>query len=139
MEYSSSARRTFIALCSARRQPARQAFPSSQGLIDNSAELSQYEDATTLGRGRKIGVDAVDQAGSSPSTDARAKAGREIEPSSGRNFLCPGSDLISLIVSRQNLDDYQKKHWSGSFAEYLDIVRRDPRVTRTAYHDAFTT
>ena len=44
-----------------------------------------------------------------------------------------GSDLISLIASRQNLDDYQKKHWSGSFAEYLDIVRRDPNVTRTAY------
>ena len=47
--------------------------------------------------------------------------------------MSTGSDLISLIASRQNLDDYQKKHWSGSFAEYLDIVRRDPRVTRTAY------
>ena len=47
--------------------------------------------------------------------------------------MSTGSDLISLIASRQNLDDYQKKHWSGSFAEYLDIVRRDPNVTRTAY------
>jgi serine protein kinase len=44
-----------------------------------------------------------------------------------------GSDLISLVASRQNLDDYQKKHWSGSFAEYLGIVRQDPKVTRTAY------
>ncbi len=44
-----------------------------------------------------------------------------------------GSDLIKLIAGRQNLDDYQKKHWTGSFSEYLDIVRRDPRVTRTAY------
>ena len=47
--------------------------------------------------------------------------------------MSTGSDLISLIASRQNLDDYQKKHWTGSFAEYLDIVRSDPKVTRTAY------
>ena len=40
--------------------------------------------------------------------------------------MSTGSDLISLIASRQNLDDYQKKHWAGSFAEYLDIVQRDP-------------
>ncbi len=44
-----------------------------------------------------------------------------------------GSDLIRLIAGRHNLDDYQKKHWTGSFPEYLDIVRRDPKVTRTAY------
>ena len=47
--------------------------------------------------------------------------------------MSTGSDLITLIGSRQNLDDYQKKHWTGSFAEYLDIVQRDPKVTRTAY------
>jgi serine protein kinase len=47
--------------------------------------------------------------------------------------MSTGSDLISLIASRQNLDDYQKKHWCGSFAEYLDVVKRDPSVTRTAY------
>lgn len=44
-----------------------------------------------------------------------------------------GSDLISLIASRQNPADYQKKHWHGTFADYLDIVRRDPKVTRSAY------
>ena len=47
--------------------------------------------------------------------------------------MSTGSDLIALIASRQNLDDYQKKHWAGIFAEYLDIVQRDPKVTRTAY------
>ena len=36
--------------------------------------------------------------------------------------MSTGSDLISLIASRQNLDDYQKKHWTGSFPEYLDVV-----------------
>jgi serine protein kinase len=47
--------------------------------------------------------------------------------------MSTGSELINLIGSRQNLDDYQKKHWSGSFAEYLDILQHDPKVTRTAY------
>ena len=47
--------------------------------------------------------------------------------------MSTGSALISLIASRQNLDDYQKKHWAGSFGEYLDIVQREPQVTRTAY------
>ena len=47
--------------------------------------------------------------------------------------MSTGSALITLIASRQNLDDYQRKHWTGSFGEYLDIVQREPRVTRTAY------
>jgi serine protein kinase len=47
--------------------------------------------------------------------------------------MSTGSALINLIASRQNLDDYQKKHWVGSFAEYLDIIQREPQVTRTAY------
>ncbi len=44
-----------------------------------------------------------------------------------------GMELIARIASKQNLAEYQKTHWHGSFAEYLDIVRSDPRVTRTAY------
>jgi serine protein kinase len=51
--------------------------------------------------------------------------------------MSTGSDLINLVSSRQNLDDYQKKHWTGSFADYLDAVRADPRITRTAYQRLF--
>ena len=47
--------------------------------------------------------------------------------------MSTGADLIARIASRQNLADYQKTHWHGTFAEYLDIVRREPRVTRTAF------
>ena len=47
--------------------------------------------------------------------------------------MSTGSDLIAMIASRQNLADYQKKHWEGTFEEYLDIVREHPEVTRTAY------
>ena len=51
--------------------------------------------------------------------------------------MATGLDLIAMIASRQNLADYQKKHWHGTFAEYLDIVRRDPKVTRTAYQRVY--
>ncbi len=51
--------------------------------------------------------------------------------------MSTGSDLIAMIASRQNLADYQKKHWHGTFAEYLDIVRRSPKVTRTAYQRVY--
>src|SRR5262245_16783794 len=47
--------------------------------------------------------------------------------------MSTGTDLIALIASRQNRADYQKKHWHGTFAEYLEVVRRDPRVVRSAY------
>jgi serine protein kinase len=47
--------------------------------------------------------------------------------------MTAGSDLIAKIARRQNLAEYQKKHWTGTFAEYLDIVARDPKVTRNAY------
>jgi len=51
--------------------------------------------------------------------------------------MSAGSDLIAQMAGRQNLADYQKKHWHGTFAEYLDIVRRDPKVTRTAYQRVY--
>ena len=51
--------------------------------------------------------------------------------------MATGSDLIAMIAGRQNLADYQKKHWNGTFAEYLDIVRDDPKVTRTAYQRVY--
>jgi len=51
--------------------------------------------------------------------------------------MSTGSDLIAMIASRQNLADYQKKHWHGTFAEYLDVVRRDSKVTRTAYQRVY--
>ena len=44
-----------------------------------------------------------------------------------------GTDLIAQIAGRQDRTDYQKNHWQGTFADYLDIVRRDPKTTRTAY------
>lgn len=47
--------------------------------------------------------------------------------------MSAGKALLESLRSEINLGDYRKKHWEGSFSEYLDIVREHPEVTRTAY------
>jgi len=47
--------------------------------------------------------------------------------------MSDGRAIISLIGQRQDLDQFRKKNWVGTFDEYLDIVRERPEVTRTAY------
>src|SRR5262245_29530430 len=47
--------------------------------------------------------------------------------------MSPGKALLNSIRQLLNLSDYRRKHWEGSFDEYLDIVREHPEVTRTAY------
>ena len=44
-----------------------------------------------------------------------------------------GHTLIESIASKQNLDTYQQENWQGTFAEYLDIAKNNPKVTRTAH------
>jgi serine protein kinase len=44
-----------------------------------------------------------------------------------------GKAILAALRPQLNLSDYRKKHWEGSFDEYLDIVREHPDVTRTAY------
>ncbi|MCI0739432.1 MAG: serine protein kinase [Gemmataceae bacterium] len=47
--------------------------------------------------------------------------------------MSTGKSILGVIRQKLNLGDYRKKHWEGSFEEYLDIVREHPQVTRTAY------
>ncbi len=42
-------------------------------------------------------------------------------------------DIVALIAQRQDVELFRKKMWQGSFDEYLDIVRKDPRVTRNSF------
>jgi len=44
-----------------------------------------------------------------------------------------GSEIVSLVSDRQDRDQFRRKNWVGTFEEYLDIVRDNPQVTRTAY------
>ena len=44
-----------------------------------------------------------------------------------------GHTLIESIASKQNLDTYQQENWQGSFVDYLDIAKNNPKATRTAH------
>jgi len=41
--------------------------------------------------------------------------------------------LLQRLGKHQDVDRYQDLHWEGSFEDYLDIVREDARVCRSAY------
>ncbi len=47
--------------------------------------------------------------------------------------MSDGREIIALVAQRQDRDQFRRKNWVGTFAEYLDIVREHPEVTRTAY------
>ncbi len=44
-----------------------------------------------------------------------------------------GREIISLVADRQDLEQFRRKNWEGTFEEYLDLVRVDPRITRNAF------
>jgi serine protein kinase len=44
-----------------------------------------------------------------------------------------GREIISLVAQRQDLDQFRRKSWEGTFEEYLDLVADNPRATRNAF------
>ena len=44
-----------------------------------------------------------------------------------------GATLLDQISRKQSPDTYLQEHWQGSFPEYLDLVRRTPEITRSAF------
>ncbi len=47
--------------------------------------------------------------------------------------MSTGKSILNAVRQQLNLSDYRKKHWEGTFDEYLDIVRDHPEATRLAY------
>ena len=43
------------------------------------------------------------------------------------------STLLSTIEQLQDASGFKDLHWEGTFADYLEIVRHEPRVARTAF------
>jgi serine protein kinase len=41
--------------------------------------------------------------------------------------------ILSKIEKIQDMSGFLDLHWEGNFEDYLEIVRQDPKVTRTAY------
>ncbi len=42
-------------------------------------------------------------------------------------------ELVSKIAAFQNLEEYREQNWAGTFEEYLNLVRKNPKITRNAY------
>ncbi|MBS0209870.1 MAG: serine protein kinase [Planctomycetes bacterium] len=51
--------------------------------------------------------------------------------------MSDGRSIISLIADRQDLEQFRKKSWIGSFEEYLDLVGGNPKVTRNAFERVY--
>src|SRR5947209_18883699 len=47
------------------------------------------------------------------------------------------SPLIGKVASLQNLKEYAELNWSGSFEDYLNLVRKNPAVTRSAFQRVY--
>ena len=48
-----------------------------------------------------------------------------------------GQNIISLIGDRQDIEQFRKKHWDGTFEEYLDLVRAKPNTPRNAFQRVY--
>ena len=48
-----------------------------------------------------------------------------------------GREILGLVAQRQDLEQFRRKNWEGSFEEYLDIVRGDRSVTRNAFQRVY--
>src|SRR5207253_615426 len=46
-------------------------------------------------------------------------------------------NLTGKIAALQDFKEYQELNWSGSFEEYLNVVRENPKVTRTAFNRVY--
>ena len=43
------------------------------------------------------------------------------------------NSLLAKLEQLQDTSGFRGQHWEGTFEDYLEIVRQDPRVARTAF------
>jgi serine protein kinase len=51
--------------------------------------------------------------------------------------MSEGHSIISLVAERQDLDQFRRKNWEGSFEQYVDVVKQEPHVTRNAFQRVY--
>jgi serine protein kinase len=44
-----------------------------------------------------------------------------------------GHEIVNLVAEQQDLEQFRRKNWVGTFSEYLDLVKSDSRVMRNAF------
>lgn len=48
-----------------------------------------------------------------------------------------GASLMSLVSEMQDRKRFQELNWSGSFLDYLDLVSKNPKITRNAFQRVY--
>ncbi|MBX3412849.1 MAG: serine protein kinase [Pirellulales bacterium] len=51
--------------------------------------------------------------------------------------MSDGRAIVSLVAERQDLDQFRRKNWEGTFEQYLDLVRENTGVTRNAFQRVY--
>jgi serine protein kinase len=54
-------------------------------------------------------------------------------PGVRRSAMSNGDAIVARAKQSVDLAGFREQNWTGTFAQYLDIVRREPRVARTAF------
>ncbi len=49
----------------------------------------------------------------------------------------PEGKFLSNIAALQDVERFQQLHWTGTFEDYLEIVKKDPGVCRSAYQRVY--
>ena len=48
-----------------------------------------------------------------------------------------GRTIVQMVAQRQDLEQFRRKNWEGTFDAYLDIVRERPEVARNAFERVY--
>ncbi len=48
-----------------------------------------------------------------------------------------GHDIVALVAERQDVEQFRRQTWIGSFEQYLDLVREQPEVARNAFQRVY--
>ncbi len=51
--------------------------------------------------------------------------------------MAPKEDLLAKISNKFDRENFRNLHWSGSFSDYLEIVRKNPDAIRTAFQRVY--
>ncbi len=51
--------------------------------------------------------------------------------------MSAGREILSFVAQRQDLDQFRRENWVGTFEQYLDIVKEQPQVTRNAFQRVY--
>ncbi len=51
--------------------------------------------------------------------------------------MADGRGIISFLAASQDLQEFRKRNWEGSFEAYLDLARERPEITRNAFQRVY--